>query len=61
MDFWPLDLVLICYFTFVNTLPLKYSLSTLNLLAVTSKFHIIAIFVIADDNQTVFHNVYACL
>lgn len=60
MNFWPLDLVHICYFTFVNTLSFQYSLSTLNLLVITSKFHVSAIFVTADDNQTVFHNMYMC-
>jgi len=40
-----------CYFTFANTLPFQHSLSTLNLLVITSKFHISAIFVTADDNQ----------
>jgi len=60
MNFWPLDLVHICYFTFANTLPFQYSLFTLNLLVITCKFHVGAIFVTADDNKTVFCNTYIC-
>jgi hypothetical protein len=55
MDFWSLDLLLLCYFIFVNSLSVKYSLSTLNLLAITFMFHAIAIFVIVGDNKMVFY------